>query len=137
MAVGGEGAKRLKAELSKWRGLRRRYPGDLKGRAVAWARKRRAGGASYDVLAADLGISVMTVWEWLKAPAGKQRPKRRKKLALLPVEIVPARLPKPLGEGREKGPQAGVPGPVVVIKGGARVEGLCLEEIAALLRSLS
>ena len=95
MAGSGEGARQLKAELSKWRGLRRRYPEEIKGRAVAWARKRRASGASYDILAADLGISVMTVWEWLKAPAGKQRPKRRKKPALLPVQIVPEEGPSP------------------------------------------
>lgn len=126
MAGSGEGARQLKAELSKWRGLRRRYPEEIKGRAVAWARKRRASGASYDILAADLGISVMTVWEWLKAPAGKQRPKRRKKPALLPVQIVP-----------EEGPRAGKPGPVVVTPNGIRVEGLSVEQIAALLGSLA
>lgn len=131
MAAGADEVESLRAELSRWRGLRRRYPEDLKGRALAFARKRRKAGASYDAVAAELGISVMTVWEWLKGPAGKRRLKAGKKPALLR----PALLPVEVVAAKEGDPGKG--GPVLVTKDGVRVEGLSIEEIAALLRGLS
>ncbi len=123
MAVGGEGARRLKAELLKWRGLRRGYPKEIRERALAFARRRRAEGASYTVLASELGLSVMTLHGWLKGGRGRGRKKPRLP-RLVPVEVVPEEEAKPAGA-------------VVVASGGIRVEGLQVEQIATLLRSLA
>ncbi len=126
MARGGKQARRLKAELSRWRGLGRRYPADIKARVLAFAKVRRASGASLAALAGELGVSVMTLYGWLKASAGKRRRRAGKKPALLPVQIVP-----------DTGVQAGRPSPVVMGPRGLRVEGLSIEEIAVLLRGLA
>jgi len=53
------------------RGLRRpsantRYPRDLRRRVTEYVRRRRGEGASWDGVAAEVGISVYTLRDWLE-----------------------------------------------------------------------
>ena len=116
MAVESADARRLKAELSRHRG--RRCPVELRRKAVLYTVARRAAGSTYGQVAGELGVSPAVLWKWRQTYAGTPSA-----AALVPVEVIPDAV---LCEK-----------PVIVLPGGARVEGLSLDDIAVILRRLA
>ena len=109
-------AKCLQREISKHeRGRGRRYPVELRARVASWARERRADGASWIALAAELGLGLDTVRRW----CAEQKPGTR---ALVPVTVV-------ADHGYERRVS-------IVSPAGYRVDGLSLNEAGELLRVL-
>jgi hypothetical protein len=105
-------AKFLRRELDRIGTRRGRcMPPELKGRAVAWLKARRAAGAAATELAAELGIAPGTVLRWSN---GGTR-------SLVPVRVVPD-------------PVAGTV--AVVSPTGFRIEGLTLADAMCVLREL-
>ena len=92
-----------------------RYPPALRTAVTAYVRRSRARGEPRAAIARDLDLSGFTLQRWLQA-AGPD--------AFRPVEVAPE------AEG------AGVTGPVVVLPGGLRIEGLDLAGLATLVRAL-
>lgn len=106
----------LRRELSRvTTGRGKRYPRELRERVVAWAKRRRAAGASLESIKRDLGQRYDTVRRWcaVATPA----PAR----ALVPVRVIVERQERTVS---------------VVSPSGFRVDGLSLPEAAALLREL-
>ena len=96
----------------------RRYPAELKAAAVDHARQAQAAGQSLASVAEDLGLSDQTLRTWVEAKPGG---------GLRPVVIRP--------EPNEPPPTStGVP--VLVTPEGFRIEGLDLEPLTSLLRTL-
>jgi transposase-like protein len=98
------------------RGAERRYPADLKERAVVVFRERRAAGASLRSVAQELGLRALTLSRWESRAARRFRPVR----VATPDSAPPC-----------------ASRPVVVTRNGDRVEGLELEQVVALLRALA
>ena len=95
-----------------------RYSKEFQAEVVAVARKRRAAGIAVVRVARDLGLSIQTLTRWL---GSLSRP------ALRPVRIV-------------AGPRPVVHAPtnlVLVAFGGIRVEGLDMDGVIQILRSLA
>lgn len=111
-----EGAS-LRALLNECRdGLGRARPTSaLKSRVSAYVQSRRRSGATLESLSSELGICAGSVVRWMGSPKTARRRRR-----MVPVEVRAARSK-------------------VVVHGahGVRVEGLSLDELATLLRSLS
>ena len=93
-------------------GRGKRYEGALKSEVVTYAFAQHAEGQSWATIATELGVRVGTVRGW----CGDEEPR-----AMRPVEIVAEPKARSL---------------TVVSASGARVEGLTLDEAAALLRAL-
>jgi transposase len=93
----------------------------VRAEAEAWAERRRAAGATFSAIADELGVSPESVRRW----AAKSMPPAPT-TALVPVEIVAGK-PELAQERRTL---------TVVAPGGYRVEGLTVDEAAALLRVL-
>jgi transposase-like protein len=93
-------------------GVGRRYPEELRAVAVAVARSRRDEPLAR--VAADLGVSAVSLQRWLE----QEEPARFR-----PVEVAP-----------ESG--AETTGPVLITPRGYRVEGLAAEALVSLLRVL-
>ncbi len=109
-------AKRLQREISKYeRGRGRRYPVELRARVASLEGERRADGASWIAMAAELGLGLDKVRRW----CAEQKPGTR---ALVPVTVVADRG----HEGRVS----------IVSPAGYRVDGLLLKEAVELLRVL-
>lgn len=108
----------LKRELSRGeRGRGKRFPSEIRGRAVVWAREQRQLGRSWVQIARELGVGLDTVRRWCTAT--KAAPTGR---SLLPVRVV-----QQSAESKHL---------VVVSPAGFRVEGATLTEVATLLRAL-
>lgn len=108
----------LKRELARGeRGRGKRFPSDIRGRTVEWAREQRQLGRSWVQIARELGVGLDTVRRWCTekkaAPTGR---------SLLPVRVV-----QQPAESKHL---------VVVSPAGFRVEGVTLAEVATLLRAL-
>jgi hypothetical protein len=107
--------KRVLRQVERGRG--KRVASEVKQRVARYGRARREAGAGYREIARELGLSVETARRWCStAEASGSRPSRGR---MVRVEVVPER-------GRA----------AVVSPSGYRVEGLTLEEVAALLRAL-
>ena len=116
-------AKRLRAELEMQsrRRERRRYPAELRERAVSYALRRREAGASDATVAAELGLRVATLRGW----------RRRRGSGFRPVEvIVPARAM------RAAHATAPVERVVVTTPRGLRIEGLGLDDLVRFVAEL-
>ncbi|HTE56562.1 MAG TPA: hypothetical protein VK698_37170 [Kofleriaceae bacterium] len=112
-----EGRHLRRQVVARVRGRGKRYPEGLRRRVTAWARQRRDGGASLQVLSKELGLSMETVRRWT-ATARDSTPART---ALVPVEVI-------------EEPTARLA--VVVSPSGFRLEGLTLDEAVAVLARL-
>jgi transposase-like protein len=106
--------ERLRRDLERGsrRRQRRRYPRELRERAVAYAREARARGESEGEIARTLGVNRQTFAKWDKQLGGMFRS----------VELV-----------RETTPVTSE-SLVAVTPGGLRIEGLDLERAAELIR---
>ncbi len=108
----------LRRELAALdRGPGKSYPPALRVRITAWARRAIADGATHTATARMLALDLRTLRAWLGQSGATST-------ALVPVEVVaddPMRTRVALR---------------VVSPAGFRVEGLALDEVAALLRVL-
>ena len=95
-------------------GRGRRYPAELRARVVAWARGRRAAGASWEEIKRELGQQFDTVRRWCVDGSETK--------ALVPVRVVAAKVPSRTLS--------------VVSPTGFRIDGLTPAEAAALLREI-
>jgi hypothetical protein len=108
-------AAKLRRELSRLEtGRGKRYPTELRQRVVAWAQRRHEQGASWETIKAELGQKFDTVRRWCLLA--------RSSRALVPVRVVST---SPVSRTVS-----------VVSPAGFRVEGLAINEAAALLREL-
>lgn len=99
------------------RGRGRRYPAALRDRIARWTRARRADGASWLALAAELEIAVETLKRWTTTDATIET-------ALVPVEVV-AELPRDGDGDREFR---------LVMRTGHRIEGLRIADVIEIVR---
>lgn len=108
---------RLRRELERAsrRARRRRYPAALRERAVRYARMRQARGAVRREIAAELGLNLRTLSNWLDG-RGRFRA----------VEVIDAR------RETTASPTSAVV-LVVLTPRGLRIEGLDLDGVAALV----
>lgn len=115
-------ATRLRAELElRSRGReRRRYPAELRERAVSYALARREAGASDMDVAAELGLRVATLRGWRR---------RRRRVAFRPVEVI-------VPDSTRVREQAAVAQLVVTTARGLRIEGLGLDDLVRLVAEL-
>lgn len=108
----------LKREIRRCeRGPGKRYPAELKGRAVQWALQRRRKGDNWTTIGRKVGLGLDTVRRWCEADV--DAPGRARHRALVPVQVVP-----------EPAESVGH-----VSLTGWRIDGLTLAEAAALLRT--
>lgn len=97
----------------------RRYTPELRARVLAWAKGRRAEGASVATLCGEIGIGEPTLRKLLEP--GERRASRKKAAGFARVKVV-------------------APAPKMVLvrgPGGLVVEGLSLEGVAELMRRLA
>lgn len=100
------------------RGRGRRYDPALRARVAAFAEKRRAEGATWKAIAAELGATFETVRRWCRRRVASTRTAA---LALRPVEVVAQPVASSLA---------------VVARSGVRVEGVTLDDVIVLVRAL-
>ena len=96
-----------------------RYSPELRQLAIKYAQQARAQGHSWRRIAARLGLSDWSLGDWLRR---KQEPSAGQSLRVHEVKLT-----EPTVETRQ---------PVLVMPSGARVEGLSLGDLVALLRAL-
>jgi hypothetical protein len=92
----------------------KRYSPDVQSAVVEFAQRRRADGASWQQIAAELGMQFETVRRWCTGTSGRQFKR---------VEVV-------------DGIRGESPSLRIVSPSGHRLEGLTLEEAIATLRAL-
>lgn len=117
------GLEALRLEIAALAGHKnsRRYPPELRARVAAFARDRRATGASIAAICAELDVGEPTMHRFLGLvgmPKRKKPVEGFKRVALAKPSSEPSRLVL-------RGP------------GGVVVEGLSVDEMAQLLKSLS
>lgn len=109
----------IRNEVAKLRPDRRRtYPPELKQRILDWVGRAMATGMERSECGHLLGIKSWRIKGWQEEPAARRNDAA---LALVPIET-PIWVPS---------------GPTIVTPTGYRVEGLAVEQIAALLRELA
>jgi hypothetical protein len=102
---------------AKERQAGRRYSEDLRQLAVEYARQARERGHGRRRVAKQLGLSEGTIIEWLRGSGGSR----------LPLRVHEVKLTEPTAVGSQ---------PVLVMPSGARVEGLSMSDLVALLGAL-
>jgi transposase-like protein len=110
-----ESVKRLGA-----RGRTTPYPAELRGEAVEYARERRGQGATWSLIAQELGLGIDSLTRWVELAGGHGDAQRFRRVAVKANET-----PAAVGALVLHGP------------GGVRVEGLDVGTVAELLRRLS
>lgn len=121
-----EAQKKLKrriAATARNQGGRRRYPAALKRAVVTQAEKWRGDGGALSVLAAELDIDTTMLTKWMRK--GQPRAAQEQEGGLRRVIVAEERSAQDPGAG-----------PVVVLPGGVRIEGLALEEVISLVKVL-
>ena len=115
----GESLQAARAALAALgrRGKTTPIPLSVRARVLAYTRRQRAVGASWQAIARALGVSASALKNW----SGMSPPGRR----LVPVVVAPA--------GTEPSP----PGLAIVSPAGYRVAGLDVATVTALLRALA
>lgn len=106
-----DGAK-LRHEIAKRATGRSRLTPELRERCARYAATRRASNATTRAIAAELGVSEVTVGRWLRVGP---------KATMLPVRVV---------EGVSRSTLSGV---VVVSPSGLRVEGLDVDALCTVI----
>ncbi len=107
-------ARRALSKLGA-RGRTTRIPDDVRAVVLAYARQARSGGASWQRIGEQLGLSPTVVQRWSKAAAPSVK--------LQPVVV----------SDQELAPT----GPLVIVTaGGERLEGLGLDEAVRVLKAL-
>ena len=107
---------------------RRRYPQEVRKLVMAHVKHRKAEGSSAAAACREVGVHKATIIGWErdgKSRRRKKAPSKRKK----PVPAVPVRAVQVT--------EAPSGWPVVVLPGGARVEGLSISQLAELARALA
>ena len=105
--------RRRAAELGPKR-AGRRLPPELMGLASEYSHSRRAEGASWQCIADELGVSILTIRKWAEKNVEASSVFR-------PVQLVDGRRPTGLA----------------VTLGSLRVEGLSLDDVVTLAKALS
>jgi transposase len=127
MDVKEKGA-RLKAQVEarSGRGAKWRYDDEFRAEVVEYVRERQARGGTLEEVGRELGLSAWTLSRWSRERGPKKQGAAAsgESAVFQPVTVKPE---KAVAEGRHT-----VHGP-----GGVRVEGLTLQQVAALLRELS
>jgi len=121
IAKRAEGFREAVAKLGQ-RGRTTPYPNKLRDEAVDYARERREQGATWGLVARELGIGIDSLTNWARlAGRGAARPEFRQ-VALKQGEVA-----------------VSVTGSAMVVHGpgGVRVEGLDVAGLAELLRRLA
>jgi hypothetical protein len=99
------------------------YPLEVRARAGAWIRTRRDAGARWTELGRELGITRTTARAWAT---------REVETSAREAEVrSPSFLPVRVGDGEPSESTSG--SPVLITPRGYRVQGLGLEQLAALL----
>ncbi len=112
----------LRRELSRIeRGRGVWYPDPLRLRIAAWARRRRADGATLRELSTETGVCAESLRRWTAARASASASATQ---ALLPIEIVDERIDEQPGGLR------------VITAAGHTIEGLTIADTIALVRVL-
>lgn len=106
--------RRIKKTSRNARG-HRRYDGQLRVEIMEYVLRRESDGCCQAEVARELGLTQRTVWGWAQ---------RTQQGLIKPVEIV----------DDERGSSSG--GRTLVLPGGARIEGLSLDDVLALVRAL-
>lgn len=99
---------------------RYRYPAELRRRILAHLERRRAEGATLSAVAAEVGVTTQTLRRWLE---------RDRQPAKLRRVVVTEPEPRPRSAVAERA--------ILVTPTGYRVEGLSVEAVVRILRSLS
>lgn len=106
---------------------RRRYPRGLRARLTSAARELRAGGASWEQVAGEVGVGASTLLRWCeRAATSPSGASVVPSTFVVPVELVDAR----------RGVSDEARSLVLTSPGGWRVDGLGVADVAALLRAL-
>ena len=100
-----------------------RYPAELRALAVEHCQAERDAGRAYSAIAAELGITPLTLSRWLSEPPPQELGVRERRL--VPVEVVDE---PPRREGSS--------GLCVVTPAGWRIEGLAWPQVLELAREL-
>lgn len=96
------------------------YPDALRQAAVAYHRSRKSEGASVRVVAAELGVSEVTLSRWSQRQVGSESAFRAIEVVAEPIECA-----------------RGMGGIVVYGPRGLRIEGLTVQDIVAMFEKLS
>jgi transposase-like protein len=102
------------------RGRTTPYPAELRNEAVDYARERRGQGATWSLIAQELGLGIDSLTRWVELAGGRDDAQPFRRVALK------------VGE-----PPAAAGTLVLHGPGGVRVEGLDVATVAELLRRLS
>lgn len=106
-------ARNLRRAMGQ-RGRGRPIPAGVRGAALAYVERRRAEGASQEMIARELGIAQHTVSAWLRKAASEA------KVALVPVRV------------DYTAPISGVD-IVVTTPRGLRIDGLSLDDVCTIV----
>jgi hypothetical protein len=118
MGSGSETRRRLRQRIAGLgrRGVTSRVPDDVRTEIVAYVAARRRAGASWRVVADEVGFSASALAGWL----------RHGRAALVPVHVRP-----------DVPPAAAAAAVVVMLPNGVRVEGLRVADLPAVLARLA
>lgn len=119
MTIKGFRTEAARRRQGRRRGARR-YPAELRDFAVAHALAVKAAGGSVYAAAGELGVSEVTLGNWLRKSSGHGK--------LREVRVMPR--PKPRQQLSEEGLS-------ITTAGGHVVSGLTVEQAAQLLRAIS
>ena len=122
-----DSSRRLRTQARRFENRRKptatRYTDAFRAEVLPFAHKRISEGIPVSRIAGDLGLRPRTLILWLRAsPAPKLRPVRV------------AREPRPMPESKSASSDSRL---VVVTAAGVRVEGLDVDGVVRLLRSLA
>ena len=101
-------------------GGRRQYTAAVKKAVLEYVEKHREAGGTLERACEDVGINKGTVLGWRPGARKSKKKQMRRAPKVQPVEIVASRQQ-----------------PAVVLPGGARIEGLSIQQLAQLVKALA
>lgn len=117
---------------------RRQYDKELRTEIASYARERRTQGESYAYIARTLGVPSATLLHWREE--GPVKSKRRKRsVGFRPVALQEQEhglSDRPAISNQTDSRTGANDGPIVVLPGGVRIEGVAVTELPALVRDL-
>lgn len=137
--------ERLRRELDRQsrRRERRRYPADLRGEAVAYARRQQELGVTIGETAAELGLRARTLHKWMRDTVAG--PARFQRVELMPGSVVEPRFEATRAKASVgaadtraavRASKTSLPSRttlIVTTPGGMRIEGLDLDGVVSLI----